>query len=369
MLSGFLYFVAVFPRAIESPEHGEVLENVAGAVQDPMILRCMLHNASYQANPTYVNGGQTIQVTDKAVLNGVAYLHGAVNFDELEVSSNNSIAHNFRIMEYLSYQSIMDAFGNLLIESISTNMTHLAYNKSGIEVNAVNSMKQTTNILSTTLMETEEMGIFSSTTASDPNPFMDYWKGRSVNSSKDYSRLSNALEALFENITFSLMGSEMFQYVLSICMLSLPSALNMHNRPNYTVEAVPDTNVTINSYRNIYIYTRSVLWAAYGTALGVTALCVTAGVLLYHSTDGSYSSKFSTIFRVTQGAMVSIDLSMKDYSGLDPLPDNIANAEISTGYNQGCLATTSSTTPLDHPHRGPAASSRLLETTPEKGAL
>jgi hypothetical protein len=33
----------------------------------------------------------------------------------------------------------------------------------------------------------------------------------------------------------------MFQYVLSICMLSLPSALNMHNRPNYTVEAVPDT--------------------------------------------------------------------------------------------------------------------------------
>ncbi|KAJ5858558.1 hypothetical protein N7534_003835 [Penicillium rubens] len=292
----------------------------------------MLHNASYQANPTYVNGGQTIQVTDKAVLNGVAYLHGAVNFDELEVSSNNSIAHNFRIMEYLSYQSIMDAFGNLLIESISTNMTHLAYNKSGIEVNAVNSMKQTTNILSTTLMETEEMGIFSSTTASDPNPFMDYWKGRSVNSSKDYSRLSNALEALFENITFSLMGSEMFQ-------------------PNYTVEAVPDTNVTINSYRNIYIYTRSVLWAAYGTALGVTALCVTAGVLL------------------PSGAMVSIDLSMKDYSGLDPLPDNIANAEISTGYNQGCLATTSSTTPLGHPHRGPAASSQLLETTPEKGAL
>ncbi|OQE10102.1 hypothetical protein PENFLA_c093G02106 [Penicillium flavigenum] len=341
-------FVAVFPHAMESPEHDEVVENVAGAVQDPMILRCMLHNASYQANLTYVNGGQTIQVTDKAVLNGIGYLHGAVNFDEPEVSSNNSIVHNFRVMESLSYQSIMDAFGNLLIGSITTNMTHLAYHQSGIEVNAVNSMKQTTNILSTTLMETEEMGIFSSTAASDPNPFMDYWKGRSVNSSKDYSRLSNALEVLFENITFSLMSSEMFQ-------------------PNYTVEAVPDTNVTINSYRNIYIYTRSVLWAAYGTALGVTALCVTAGILLYLSTDGSYSSKFSTIFRVTRGAMVSVDLSMKDYSGLDPLPDHIANAEITTGYNQGYLATTSSTTPLGHPHRGPAASCRLLETTPDKG--
>ncbi|CAG7980097.1 unnamed protein product [Penicillium nalgiovense] len=360
-------FVAVFPHAMENPQHYEVLENVAGAVQDPMILRCMLHNASYQANFTYVNGGQTIQVTDKAVLNGIAYLHGASNFEEPEVSTNNSIVHNSQVMESLSYQSIMNAFGNLLIGSISTNMTHLVYPKSGIEVNAVNSINLTTNVLSTTLMETEEMSIFSSTAASDPNPFMDHWKGRSVNSSKDYPRLSDALEVLFENITFSLMSSKMFQYVLSVCMLNLPSALNMHNRPNYTVEAVPDTNVTINSYRNIYIYTRSVLWAAYGTALGVTALCVTAGILLYLSTAGSYSSKFSTIFRVTRGAMVSIDLSIEDYSGLDPLPDHIANAEIATGYNQGYQATTSSTTPLRHPHPGSAASSQLLETTPDKG--
>ncbi|CAG8297363.1 unnamed protein product, partial [Penicillium nalgiovense] len=247
-------FVAVFPHAMENPQHYEVLENVAGAVQDPMILRCMLHNASYQANFTYVNGGQTIQVTDKAVLNGIAYLHGASNFEEPEVSTNNSIVHNSQVMESLSYQSIMNAFGNLLIGSISTNMTHLVYPKSGIEVNAVNSINLTTNVLSTTLMETEEMSIFSSTAASDPNPFMDHWKGRSVNSSKDYPRLSDALEVLFENITFSLMSSKMFQYVLSVCMLNLPSALNMHNRPNYTVEAVPDTNVTINSYRNIYIY-------------------------------------------------------------------------------------------------------------------
>ncbi|KAJ6191440.1 hypothetical protein N7519_001461 [Penicillium mononematosum] len=317
-------FVAVFPHATENPEHDEVLENVAGAVQDPIILRCMLHNSSYQANLTYVNGGQTIQVTDKAVLNGIGYLHGAANFDEPEVSTNNLIVHNSRVMESLSYQSIMNAFVNLLIGSISTNMTHLAYPKNGVEVNAVNSINLTSNVLSTTLMETEEMSIFSSA-ASDPNPFMDYWKGRSVNSSKDYPRLSDALEVLFENITFSLMSSEMFQ-------------------PNYTVEAVPDTNVTIHSYRNI-TYTRSVLWAAYGTALGITALCVTAGIILYLSTDGSYSN----------------------YSGLDPLPDHIANAEITTGYNQRYLATTSSTTPLGHPHRGPAASSQLFETTPDKG--
>jgi hypothetical protein len=45
--------------------------------------------------------------------------------------------------------------------------------------------------------------------------------------------------------------------------------LNIVENLLLSVEAVPDTNVTINSYRNIYIYTRSVLWAAYGTALNI----------------------------------------------------------------------------------------------------
>ncbi|KAJ5979405.1 hypothetical protein N7501_002747 [Penicillium viridicatum] len=340
-------FVAVFPHSMEIPKHNELPENVAAAVQNSTILRCTLHNASYQANLTYINGAQTIHMTDKTVLNVISYLHGVNNLDGPDLSSNTSFMHNPRVMESLSYQSIMDAFGKLLFGSISTNMNHYDYPEAGLEGNVVNSMKQTTNILSTTLMETDEMSIFPSIAGSESNPFTDYWEGRSVSPPRHFSRLSNALEELFQNITFSLMGSQMFQ-------------------PNYTVQAVPNTNVTINSYRNVYVYTRSILWAAYGTALGVTALCVTAGILLYLSADGSYTTKFSTIFRVTQGAMVSIDLAMKDYSGLDPLPDHIANAQMTTGYNQDYPARMSSTTPLGHPHREPAASSQLLETTSDE---
>ncbi|KAJ5197585.1 hypothetical protein N7449_008064 [Penicillium cf. viridicatum] len=340
-------FVAVFPHAMENPKHNEVSE-MAAAVQNSTILRCTLHNASYQANFTYINGAQTIHITDKTVLNGISYLHGVTNLDGPVPSSNTSFMHNPRIMESLSYQSTMDAFGKLLFGSISTNMTHYEYHEAGLEGNVVNSMKQTTNILSTTMMETEEMSIFPSIAGSDSNPFTDYWEGRSVSPSRRFSRLSNALEELFQNITFSLMSSKMFQ-------------------PNYTVQAVPNTNVTINSYRNIYVYTRSILWAAYGTALGITALCVTAGILLYLSADGLYTGKFSTIFRVTQGAMVSIDLGTKDYSGLDPLPDHITNAQMATGYNQDYPARMSSTTPLGHPHRESAASSQLLETTSDEG--
>ncbi|KUM58723.1 hypothetical protein ACN42_g8440 [Penicillium freii] len=358
-------FVAVFPHSMEIPKYNELPENVAAAVQNSTILRCTLHNASYQANLTYINGAQTIHMTDKTVLNVISYLHGVTN-DGPDVS-NTSFMQNPRVMESLSYQSIMDAFGKLLSGSISTNMTHYNYPEAGLEGNVVNSMKQTTNILSTTLMETEEMSIFPSIAGSESNPFTDYWEDRSVSPPRHFSRLSNALEELFQNITFSLMGSNMFQYVLSVCMRNLPSALNMYTRPNYTVQAVPSTNVTINSYRNVYVYTRSILWAAYGTALGVSALCVTAGILLYLSADGSYTTKFSTIFRVTQGAMVSIDLDMKDHSGLDPLPDHIANAQMTTGYNQDYPAKMSSTTPLGHPHREPAVSSQLLETTSDEG--
>lgn len=112
---------------------------------------------------------------------------------------------------------------------------------------------------------------------------------------------------------------------------------------------MPETNVTITSYHSIYMYTRSILWAAYGTALGATALSVIAGVLVYFSNDGSYSTKFSTVFRVTQGAKVSTNLSMKDYSGLDPLPDHIAKAKMTIGYNPDYPVRVSSIVPLDQP--------------------
>ncbi|KAF7169502.1 hypothetical protein CNMCM5623_002187 [Aspergillus felis] len=106
-------------------------------------------------------------------------------------------------------------------------------------------------------------------------------------------------------------------------------------QPNYTATPLPDTNITVTSYHNIYIYTRSILWTAYGIALGVTLLSVVAGTVVYLSNHGSYSSKFSTIFRVTQGATVSVELNTEDCSGFDPLPDHLAKAQMTPGYDPG----------------------------------
>lgn len=104
-------------------------------------------------------------------------------------------------------------------------------------------------------------------------------------------------------------------------------------RPNYTATPLPETNVTLTSYHNIYVYTRSILWTAYGIAIGVTFLSVLAGSLVYLSNHGSYSSRFSTIFRVTRGATVSAEISMEDCNGLDPLPEHLVSAEMTTGHD------------------------------------
>ncbi|OOO11133.1 hypothetical protein OAory_01076030 [Aspergillus oryzae] len=326
-------FVTVFPRVTEYTEYDEALKNMEKTVENSTILHCMLHNASYQANLTYVNVEQTIYVTDQTVLNSIVYITGVTNVESGRLSSNTSFVRNAQVMESLSYQSIMDAFGGLLFGSITREIDFLRKPRAGIHQSLLHTEKPTTNIISTTLMETEEMRHIQSVTRSEPdsNPFLNYWPGKSVRSSTDsFPPLSKALEELFRNITISLMSSSMFQ-------------------PNYTAKAVPETNVTITSYHSIYMYTRSILWAAYGTALGATALSVIAGVLVYFSNDGSYSTKFSTVFRVTQGAKVSTNLSMKDYSGLDPLPDHIAKAKMTIGYNPDYPVRVSSIVPLDQP--------------------
>jgi hypothetical protein len=208
-------FVAIFPHALEYTEYDKAVENVDRTVQESTILRCSLHNASYQADLIYVNRNQTIHVTDRAVLNGVSAVEGISNidFDKGTISSNISFIHNPQLMERLSYQAIMEAFGGLLIGSISTQIAVVVNKKDGHTTSISNTGNPNTTIASTTLMDTEEMKFVRSIIGLGPkSPFVDYWNARSVSSSIGSSLLlSKALEELFQNITFSLMSSKMFQ--------------------------------------------------------------------------------------------------------------------------------------------------------------
>lgn len=92
--------------------------------------------------------------------------------------------------------------------------------------------------------------------------------------------------------------------------------------------APPDTNVTFTTYHNVYVYSLSILWLVYGTAIVVTCLSVLVGIMAYTSNKGSYSTKFSTIFRITRDASLSVPILAEDTGGLDPLPEYLAKRSI-----------------------------------------
>ncbi|CAG8043167.1 unnamed protein product [Penicillium salamii] len=306
-------FVASFPRMA----HNVDIDNLDAALQNSTIVQCFLHNATYQASFEYVNGNQTVHVTDQKILDGISLLGGI----EGVVSQNqSSFIQNPQIMESMAYQSVMDAFCGLLYGYIGTNI--FKANNDTVPGYASTPSRAHTDVTSTILMETEELHQLKANLISGGNDsYIDYWRGRSMSSlDQPLTPLATTIQDLFRNTTISFMSSSLFQ-------------------PNYSTTTVPNTNVTISTYRNIYNYSRLTLWVTYGIALGVTLLSVIAGVLVWLSSQGSYSSKFSTILRISQGATISVKLEKEDYSGFDPLPDHIANAQLRPGY--GSQETTS----------------------------
>lgn len=100
-------------------------------------------------------------------------------------------------------------------------------------------------------------------------------------------------------------------------------------RPNYSSPyAPPNTTVVFTTYENIYLYSASILWIAYGLAISFSLLCVLYGSFAIFYTNASYSSDFSTIMRTTRNAELSIALTEADTRGEDPLPKKIAKADI-----------------------------------------
>lgn len=208
-------FVATFPRALEYTEFQQAIKNMDRAVRNATIVHCALHNASYQVDLTYVNRDQTIHARDITVLNGVSHFGGVTNvdFEDGKGSSDTSFLHNPFLMESVSYQSIMEAFGRLLFGSIS-NEIHVfqsAQSHQNGTTSGTNNMN--TSILTTSLKNTEEIRFIQSIISPGPkSPFEDYWDERSVSASNEsFPVLSKTLEELFRNITFSLMSSNMFQ--------------------------------------------------------------------------------------------------------------------------------------------------------------
>ena len=93
-------------------------------------------------------------------------------------------------------------------------------------------------------------------------------------------------------------------------------------------DAPKTTTVTATTYQNIYTYSASILWTAYGIAIGLAALSGLAGYAVAARAGATYSTKFSTILRVAYNVRISSGIDLSETSGKDPLPERLEKSHV-----------------------------------------
>jgi hypothetical protein len=84
------------------------------------------------------------------------------------------------------------------------------------------------------------------------------------------------------------------------------------------------TSVTFFVNQNVYTYSASILWLAYGLAIGAAALSTMAGSVTAVRAGGTFRTKFSTIVRVISHAHLSRPVGLTDASGQEPVSTRAA---------------------------------------------
>jgi hypothetical protein len=100
-------------------------------------------------------------------------------------------------------------------------------------------------------------------------------------------------------------------------------------RPNLTDTAsLPQTDVKVRIYHNIYVYAARRLCIAYSVALACATIVVALGLYAIITNGASYSNEFSTILRVSRHALLDHEVSPGATDGRDPLPEDLAKATL-----------------------------------------
>lgn len=197
------------------------------------VLRCDVHNSTYHAAFSFVNGVQSIEVdatevtrTPMTVLtDALAYFgttNGSSQGSQPRACPDSGITPDGvfadacvldpTVMSTLSYQAVMHAFSSLLTGSISI----------GDREDLITAVTSTTRLSSTVLARSPELaflqdgmsqslGAIQQTAPSFQAPFAGLVNGAVTQ--KSALPLQQALEQVFQNITFSLMSAAELQYV------------------------------------------------------------------------------------------------------------------------------------------------------------
>ncbi|TIA32899.1 hypothetical protein D6C78_07919 [Aureobasidium pullulans] len=282
------------------------------------LLQCQVLNTSYIADFGYENGIQTVNVTNVTysdppylrpagcVTGPIALSNGGNNMTEAWDNRANASCSTLNLanrqcqfepslLRTLAYQSIADAFGQLIQGTIGFS-------------GAVSTVTYNSSISKTALLDTEEL-LFIQNWLMD-TIFMDLATLSQTSNGTDYVGLSNTnnvtsrgsiartLEQMFQNITLSLLSERYLQ----------PNYSSLH-------APTPDANVTFTSFQNVYIYDSRTLWIAYGLAIAFTSIALFIGTTAMILNSASYNNNFSTVLRVSRSSRMSTEVQDRESDG------------------------------------------------------
>ncbi|KAL2837254.1 hypothetical protein BJY01DRAFT_46869 [Aspergillus pseudoustus] len=123
------------------------------------------------------------------------------------------------------------------------------------------------------------------------------------------------------------------------------SVLSLHS-------ASTTVNVTSSFPQNFYSYNQRNLLAAYITSVGVTASCITVGLVAMHRNGVSQDTSFSTVLLTTRNPELD-NLAIGQCLGSDKISDEVRNIQLRFGqiegdreYRHAAFGTKASVTPI-----------------------
>ncbi|KAH8126008.1 hypothetical protein LI328DRAFT_166571 [Trichoderma asperelloides] len=276
------------------------------------ITKCTMYNTSYEANFTYVNNIQSINLTTQGSFNNVTSQTGVAGEYPLQShESDGTFVDNLALVKNLAYQAVMDAFGRMFVGAITYDLS--------LQRQIIDTQMASTQLLGTKdfnfiqPLSRDREGSAAGTLEGAVDQGYAPWKGFSVDQAPNSSiPVASMMEELFRNATVSLMS-------------------NIFLQPNYSSPYAPsDVTVTVTAYSLIYSYAARTLWLAYGIALGMALLSIVLGIIsIHHNGGSSYTTKFSTILRAAYCMALSEPILPEDTDGKDPTPKYIKKLTVS----------------------------------------
>jgi hypothetical protein len=332
----------------ECPESNttDIAYQTTSKFDNATFLQCQLRNTTYHAAFDFTGGQQQVKVdfpnlekSQPVVTLQTAYINTGIHRDLLTdnftsdgcdtVGGDRATYVDCKIdrhvLETLSFQAIMDTFGSLLTGAVRFGDTF-----------KTTTFVSSTELLSSSLMSSSELSFFESGSS---------WRNNSYTpmpADEHFTTLlpedepttdvffKQSVEQLFQNITLSMMGADLLQYVTQHFDFLHRTFLLTLYRPNSSSPfAPPPVNVTFNTNHNVYSYSAMTLWLSYGIAILTTAFAVVIGLCCIWTARASWSDGFSTVMRTTRGADLSVHLADDDRDGTNPMPKHLASATIS----------------------------------------